>query len=187
MNGFVAGWIASAWKDLRTLRATLGAAGGTAAAWRNAGALLQQRRVLVVTSAPLGSETPVVLRTQILLSGDAQTDVLRAWLPALASTTAQDVVRTHFTAVAAAIGGWAAALALVRTVIRLLIAAGVVLGSADSLERALTVSFHTLGWVLLSDRRLLVALALPLLAVLARWVLRLYLRERFRAGLRAAA
>jgi hypothetical protein len=170
--------------DLRALRDSWGSVrGGWRGAGRDAAQLLFHRRLLVDTTVMTQSGTQIVIRTQLRLSGDAQTDVLRAWLDTTSVEKVQETAQAHFRSVATAAGGWAAALGLQRIVTRLTILGGS-LGSA--LPTTLTL-LHTAPeqWlhVVLTHWGLLSGFAFALLGVLARWILRLRLRAIFRRGL----
>ena len=170
--------------DLRALRDSWGSMrGGWRGARKDAVQLLAHRRLLVDTTIATQSGTQVVMRTRLRLSGDAQTDILRAWLNATPAETIEQTARTHFRSVADAAGGWAAAMGLQRGVTRMTILVGL-LGSVVSTFWAFVHSAPN-QWlhIVLTHWWVLSGFALALLATLTRWILRLRIRAVFRSGL----
>jgi hypothetical protein len=182
----MAWWPAASIADIAALRASWGSVrGGWRAARQDAAQLLAHRRILVDTQAMTPGGMRVVLRTRLRLSGDVETDILRAWLDATTPEVVGALSSEHFQAVAAAIGGWAAALGMQRLATRLTIAIGSVAGGAATLRTLLTSEPALLLHAVLADWYLLAGFAFASLGVLIRGTLRWRLRAIFRIGLRA--
>jgi hypothetical protein len=182
----MAWWPAASIADIAALRASWGSVrGGWRAARQDAKQLLAHRRVLVDTQAMTPNGMQVVLRSRLRLSGDVETDILRAWLDATTPETVAASASEHFQAVAAAMGGWAAALGMERLATRLTIAIGSIAGAAATIRTVLASEPALLLHAVLTDWRLLAGFAFASLGVLIRWTLRWRLRSIFRGGLRA--
>jgi hypothetical protein len=172
--------------DLRALRDSWGSVrGGWRGARQDAEQLLAHRRLLVDTSAMTQIGAQVVMRTRLRLSGDVQTEILRAWLVAAPAEAVEETVREHFRSVAVAAGGWGAALGLQRIVTRMTIVVGSLGSAASTLWASLHSAPHEWLNIVLTHWWLLSGFALALLGGLARWALRLRLRAIFRRGLSA--
>jgi hypothetical protein len=89
----------------------------------------------------------------------------------------------HFAAVAAAAGGWAAAVGMERLAVRFLVLAGTVGSPAAALHRILVTEASQLVDAVLTDWRLWTSVAFGLLGGAVRWLLRLRLRAVARRGL----
>ena len=176
------GWLAAIVSDVVALRTHWsGVRGGWRAARRDAEELVKYRRLLVDTSAMTPDGMAVVLRTRLRIIGDTQTDILRRWLATATPEAVERTSKTHFQAVAAALGGWNAARAMERVVIRL----GWVIGggwSASVLLRTPTSDLRHVLW----NWHLLAGIAAPVVLGLARQVMRWRLRALFHRGLAAS-
>ena len=127
----------------------------------------------------------VVLRTRVRLSGDTETDILRAWLNATTSDAVAALASTHFLAVAAATSGLAAAVGMERLATRFMIAVGTAGGAGTTIWTLLTTELALLIPVLLSSWALLAPVAFAIAGVLVKLILRRRLRGMFRRGLSA--
>ncbi len=180
MRAFIAPSIA----DIKALRASWNSVrGGWGAARSDARQLIAHRRIMVDTPAMTGDGMQTVLRTRLRLSGDTQTDILRAWIdtapPAIVEATAQ----THFQSVTAAMGGFAAALGMERLATRFVMLVGTIATAAPTILRLLRSDPALWLHILLTQWWLWSGLAFALLALMMRWLLRWRLRARFRSGL----
>ena len=174
--------------DIAALRASWGSVrGGWRAARQDAKQLLVHRRIMVDTQAMTPNGMQVVLRSRLQLSGDVETDILRAWLDATTPEAVGASTSEHFQAVTAAMCGWAAALGMERLATRLTIAIGSIAGGIATIRTLLVSEPALLLHALLTDWRLLAGLAFASSGVLIRWTLRCRLRAIFRSGLRAPA
>jgi hypothetical protein len=177
-------WLAARRADIAALRAAWGSVhGGWSAAWRDAAELLAHRRVMVDTPAMTPDGMRVVLRTRLRLSGDTETDILRGWIEEATGETVESLAKTHFQAVAAAAGGWAAALGMVRLGTQFTVAAGSVTSAVAAIRPLWSLRPGQPIHALLADWTVLYGIALALFGVLIRWILRLRLRAIFRNGL----
>ncbi len=177
-------FLASSIADFRALRASWNTVrGGWGAARSDARQLIAHRRIEVDTQAMTGNGMQPVMRTRLRLSGDTQTDILRGWIdtapPAIVTATAE----THFQSVAAAMGGFAAALGMERLATRLVVLVGSVVSAGATIRRLLETDRALWPHILLTHWWLWSGLAFALLALVARWLLRWRLRARFRGGL----
>jgi hypothetical protein len=173
--------------DLRALRDSWGSVrGGWRGARQDAAQLLLHRRLLVDTTVMTQNGTQTVMRTQLRLSGDAQTDVLRAWLSTTSVEKVEETAQAHFRSLAMAAGGWAAALGLQRVFTRLAILAGSLVAALPTTWTLLHTAPEQWLHAALSHWGLLSGFPLVLLGVLVRWILRLRLRAIFRRGLSTA-
>lgn len=175
--------------DIRALRDSWSSVrGGWRAAWRDAAQLIAHRRVLVDTQALTPDGMKVVLRTRLRLSGDTQTDVLRVWFDRTAPELVEKKVQAHFQNVAAAMGGFAAAVGMERLISRFAILLGTVetIGGAAATIRMLLEAEPAL-WlhIVLTQWWLLPGIAVALFGAFARGVLRWRRRTRFHGGLTA--
>jgi len=170
--------------DVRILVAAWQSAHGRwRAVWRDVQQLLARRRILVETRAPTQGGLAVVLRTRVRLTGDVQTDVSRPWLTATPRPSVEASTTVHFKAVADAMRGWAAVAALVRIVTDLLVVLGSVAGLVSAVQTAFAAGWRTIVPALLTDWQVLLAIIVAALGFGVRWLLRLWLRRRFRDGL----
>ncbi len=176
--------LASIIADIRALQASWSTVrGGWGAARSDARQLLAHRRIMVETDGVTGAGTQTVLRTRVRLSGDTQTEILRGWIISAPPDAVAATAGAHFESVAAAMGGFAAALGMERLAARLVMLAGTlasVMATVNRLWReAPGLWLHTMAahWWLLSG------LALALLAVVVRRLLRWRLQALFRRGL----
>jgi len=177
------GWLAAIVSDVVALRTHWsGVRGGWRAARRDAEELVKYRRLLVDTSAMTPDGMAVVLRTRLRIIGDTQTDILRRWLATATPEAVERTSKTHFQAVAAALGGWNAARAMERVVIRL----GWVIGGGWSASVLLRTPTSDLRHVLWTNWHLLAGIAAPVVLGLARQVMRWRLRALFHRGLTAS-
>jgi hypothetical protein len=182
----VIAWFADIKTDIAALRTSWRSVrGGWRAALEDAEQLIAHRRIMVDTQAMLPGGMRVVLRTRIRLSGDTETDILRAWLNATASDAVAALASTHFLAVAAATNGLAAAVGMERLVTRFMIAMGTAGGAGTTIWAMLTTKLALLIPTLLTMWALLVPVALAMAGVLVKLILRRRLREMFRRGLSA--
>jgi hypothetical protein len=179
-------WFAESIADIVALRASWGSVrGGWRAARQDAIQLLAHRRIMVDTLAMSPNGMRVVLRTRVRLSGDTETDILRAWLDATASDAVAALASVHFQAVAAATGGLAAAVGMERLTTRFMIVTGTAVSAGITIWTLLTTQLATLIPTLLTRWALSVPVALAIAGVLIKQVLRWRLRGVFRRGLSA--
>lgn len=178
------GLLTTARNDVKALRESWGTArGGWRVARQDAKALIAHRRVLVDTSGATPEGVKPVLRTQLRLDGQIQTDILRGWLNATPPPAIEAARVAHFASVDAAMGGFAAAVAIERLAIRLAVLIGIVTalaGTACNLAHAgpgRWLNAILMHWSLWSGA------AVTLVGVLLRLALRWWLRRRFRQGL----
>lgn len=184
MRAFIAPSIA----DIRALRASWNTVrGGWGAARNDARQLIAHRRILVDTPAMTGAGMQTVMRTRLRLSGDTQTDILRAWIDTAPAAIVEATAQTHFQSVAAAMGGFAAALGMERLATRLAMLAGSIVSAGLTILRLLRADPALWLHILLTQWWLWSGLAFALLALVARWLLRWRLRARFGRGLRPQA
>jgi hypothetical protein len=182
------GWFVTLRSDVAALRASWGSVrGGWREAISDARALISHRRLLIDTQAMTPQGMQVVLRTRLRLMGDTETDIRRDWLASTAPQAARAVAATHFRAVEAAVGGWAAAVGMERIAARILGTLGAAGIAAGSVERLLATDHAQLVAALLTDPYLLSGAAIYGLGVPARLVLRWRLRALFHRGLGASA
>jgi hypothetical protein len=88
----------------------------------------------------------------------------------------------HFASVAAAAGGWAAAIGMERLAVRSLVLAGTIGSAAAALHRILVTEASQLADAVLSDWRLWASVAFGLLGGAVRWLVRLRLRALLGGG-----
>ena len=177
-------WVASVIADVNALAAAWGSVrGGWRAAWRDASQFLSYRRVLVDTEAPTREGVRVVLRTRVRLTGDVQTDILRSWLNGTPPALVDELVRRHFSSVAAAVQGWFVVPAGIRLGSLCTVALGIIPGSAYSIRLALRAEWQMLISALLLNWWVLSGIAVAVFGFLLRRILRLWLQWKFRAGL----
>lgn len=177
--------INTALTDIRALHASWQTVrGGWAAARSDARQLIYQRRIMIETAAMTAGTKQTVLRTRIRLIGDTQTDILRGWLAETRPAALEQATQAHFESVAAAMGGFAAALAMERLATRLVMLGGALAGVLATLRTMLTAERVQWLHLLLSQWLVLAGSGLVLLAVLFRLLLRWRLRVLFRGGLR---
>jgi hypothetical protein len=157
--------------------------GGWRAAWQDSMQLLARRRVLVDTRAdtPLGER--IVLRTRVRLTGDTQTDVFRGWLEAAPAATVEAIASAHFRSVGDAARGWLAVRAMVRLGSQLIVAASATIALVTQLQALLAAGWRALIPALLGNWWSLTAIALLILGIPLRWLLRLWMRRKFRMSL----
>jgi hypothetical protein len=161
----------SAWNSVR---------GGWRAAWRDAVELVRQRQITVKTW--VGAE--VVLRTQIRLTGDTQTDIVRTWLNAAAAGPEfRDTANFHFQSVAAAVHGWAVLGAHVRLTSHTLVAAGTLTTLVSAWGNLPTLNWQSVFGLLLSQPWLLAGVTTALVGVGIRKGVAFWLRRHFGRGL----
>ncbi len=142
---------------------------------------------MVDTTAMTGDGIQTVIRTRLRLSGDTQTDILRAWIDTAPLAIVEATAQTHFQSVAAAMGGFAAALSMERLATRLAMLAGSIGTAAPTIIRLLRADPALWLHILLTQWWLWSGLAFALLAMIARLLLRWRLRARFGRGLRPQA
>jgi hypothetical protein len=184
----MAAFLATSIAEIQALRASWTTIrGGWRAARSDAQQLLAHRRVMVDTAAMTRDGMQTVLRTRVRLSGDTQTDVLRAWLDTATPETVAQAAQIHFQSVAAAMGGFAAALGMERLATRFTMLVGSLVSAAATINRLLREDPALWLHILATQWWLLSGLGFALLAVIARWLLRWRLRARFRRGLGPAA
>jgi hypothetical protein len=173
--------------DLRSLRDSWRSVrGGWRGARQDAAQLVAHRRLLVDTTVITLTGTQVVMRTRLRLSGDVQTDILRGWLNTASAATIEQMTRDHFRSVAAAAAGWGAVMSAQRLGTRLTILIGSVGSVASTILTLLQNAPNHWLDIILMRWWLLSGFGLALLGAVVRWVLRLWLRARFRHGLTAA-
>lgn len=181
------GWLGESLTDIKALRASWGSVrGGWRAAHRDAAELLAHRQILVDTRAMTRDGMQVVLRTRLRLSGDTETDILRSWLEATPSEALQALATTHFRAVAAMLGGFAAALGMERLATRLTILVGSISGAITAIRSLLQTDAAHLLERLSTDKVMLAAVALTTAGFVIRMILRWRLRALFRRGVATA-
>jgi hypothetical protein len=182
----MAAFLAPTIADIQALRASWATVrGGWGAARSDARQLLAHRRIMVDTAAMTGDGTQTVLRTRIRLSGDTQTDILRGWIATATPEAVAATTQTHFQSVAAAMGGFAAALGMERLATRFTMLAGSLISAAATINRLLREDPALWLHILATHWWLLSGLGFALLAVIMRWLLRWRLRALFRGGLTA--
>jgi hypothetical protein len=170
--------------DLRALRSSWGSVrGGWRGARRDAAQLLAHRQLCVDTTAIMQAGEKVVMRTRLRLSGDVQTDILRAWLNAASAEAVEETTREHFKSVAMAAGGWGATLGMHRVVTRMTILAGSLWSAGSTVWTILHSSTSQWLHLALAHWWLMSGFAFALLGLLVQWILRLRLRAIFRRGL----
>jgi hypothetical protein len=180
----VAAWLTSLIADLRVLAAAWSSVrGGWRAAWRDAAQFLAHRRLQVDTQAETRDGTRVVLRTRVRLNGDVQTDILRCWLTDAPRQSVDELAKTHFQSVADATLGWSAVGAGIRLGSLLIVAVGAIPGSVSAIQPALQAEWGSLIPAVFTNWRVLAGITVAALGFLLRWVLRLWLRWKFRGGL----
>ncbi len=179
-------WFADIKTDIAALHASWRSVrGGWRAAVEDAEQFIAHRRIMVDTQAMLPDGMRVVLRTRVRLSGDTETDILRAWLNATASDAVAALASTHFLAVAAATGGLAAVVAMERLATRFVVAVVTASGAGTTIWAMLTTAPAQMMPVLLSSWSLRATVAIALVGVLVKMILRRRLRGMFRRGLSA--
>lgn len=167
--------------DLRTAWQTKD--GGWRAIWRNVTQLLTERRLIVETAAVLPAGPRTVLRTQVRLTGDVQTDILRGWWQGTECRSREAVIETHFRDLSAALRAWPAMTGLLRLVVVLLVLPGGGTGLTSAFRTAVRGEWASLPAALVSDRIVVFGAALAAGGILLRWLVRLFLRRRFARGL----
>ena len=184
-----AGWIVWIWPasvaaDMAALGAAASSArGGFRAAWRDLMQLLEQRRVIIETTAPTPNGNPIVLRTQVRLNGDVQTDIVRDWLLGASTETTNKVVQAHFLSVNEAVNGWAAVGAGARLGSLLTTALGIIPVAMFITERAMHDEWQSLPRLLLANWWTILGIATAAGGLLLRRMLRLWVQWKFRRGL----
>ncbi len=177
-------WPASVAADMAALGAAASSArGGWPAAWRDLTQLLSDRRVTVYTEAQTQTGKQIVLRTQLRLTGDVQTDILRDWLSGSPMEATDKVLDAHFQSVNDAVKGWAAVGAGVRLGSLLTLALGMIPVAAFVYQRVLQGEWQTLPRLLLTNWWALSGVAIAALGLLLRRILRLWVQWKFRRGL----
>jgi len=177
------GWLAATRADIAAPQASWHSVrGGWRAARRDAAELIRHRRVLVDTQAMTPDGMRTVLRTRLRLIGDTETDILRAWLAVAPPGAVMAATEAHFASVAAAAGGWAAAIGMERLAVRFFVLAGTLGSAAGALHRILVTEASQLVEAVLTDRHLWVSVASGLLGGVVRWLVRLRLRALFSGG-----
>jgi hypothetical protein len=170
--------------DIQALQASWATVrGGWGAARSDARQLLAHRRIMVETAAAMPDGNQTVLRTRIRLSGDTQTDILRAWIATAPPDAVAATTQAHFQSVAAAMGGFAAALGMERLATRFTMLAGTLASAAATINRLLREDPALWLQVLETHWWLLSGLGFALLALIVRWLLRWRLRALVRGGL----
>jgi len=170
--------------DIQALRASWATVrGGWGAARSDARQLLAHRRIMVETAAATRDGTRTVLRTRIRLSGDTQTDILRDWFATASPDAVAATTQAHFQSLAAAMGGFAAALGMERLATRFTMLIGTLASAAATINRLLREDPALWLQILVTHWWLLSGLGFALLAVIARWLLRWRLRALVRSGL----
>ncbi len=178
------GWPASVASDMTALRkAASSARGGLPAAWRDLRQLVADRRVTIDTEAQTETGEQIVLRTQIRLSGDVQTDILRDWLRTAPMEATNDILAAHFRSVSAAVEGWAAVGAGARLGSLLGVALGMIPVAVFITHHALQGGWHALIRLSLTNWWALSGIAIAALGLLLRRTLRLWIQWKFRRGL----
>jgi hypothetical protein len=169
---------------MAALRAAASSArGGLPAAWRDAMQLLSDRRVLIETTAPTPDGNPIVLRTQLRLNGDVQTDILREWLDGALTEATNKLLDAHFRSVNEAVKGWAAVGAGVRLGSLLTITLGVVPVSMSIIPHALQSEWQMLPRLLLANWWTVSGVAIAAVGLLLRRLLRVWVQWKFHRGL----
>jgi hypothetical protein len=177
-------WAASVVADVNALATAWGSVrGGWRSAWRDASQFLSHRRALIDTEAPTQEGVRVVLRTRMRLTGDVQTDILRSWLNGTSPAFVDELVRSHFSSVAAAVQGWSVVPAGIRLGSLCTVALGIIPGSAYSIRLALRAEWQMLISALLLNWWVLSGIAIAVFGFLLRRILRLWLQWKFRGGL----
>lgn len=138
---------------------------------------------MVDTEAQIETGQQIVLRTQIRLTGDVQTDILRGWLSGSPMEATEKVLDAHFQSVNEAVKGWAAVGAGVRLGSLLTLALGMTPIAAFVYQRVLQGEWQTLPHLLLTNWWALSGVAIAAIGLLLRRVLRLWIQWRFRRGL----
>ena len=163
------------------------ARGGLPAAWRDLRQLLSDRCVTVDTEAQTPTGKQIVLRTQVRLTGDVQTDILRGWLSGTPVEAANKVLDAHFQSVNEAVRGWSAIGAAVRLGSLLTFALGMIPVASSIIQRVLHGEWQTLIRLLLTNWWALSGIVIAALSLLLRWALRLWIQWKFHRGLEPGA
>jgi hypothetical protein len=180
----MAAFLAPTIADIQALRASWATVrGGWGAARSDARQLLAHRRIMVETAAATPNGTQTVLRTRVRLSGDTQTDILRDWFATASPDAVAAATQVHFQSLAAAMGGFAAALGMERLATRFTMLAGTLASAAAMTNRLLREDPALWLHILATHWWLLSGLGFALLAMIARWLLRWRLRALVRGGL----
>jgi hypothetical protein len=178
MWGQTMAWPASFIADLRTaISAWNSVRGGWAAAWRDTAEFARHHQIAIQTS--IGAR--VVLRTQIRLTGDVQTEIVLDWLNS--GPEFHKTADAHFRSVAAAIHGWSAVAALIRIASHVLVAAGSLIALLSAWRNLPALGWSALLSVVLSQGWVLAGITTAALGFGIRKGLSFWLRRRFRRGL----
>ena len=174
-------WPASLIADVRTaINVWNSARGGWRAAWRDALKFVRQRHIAVETRVGV----QVVLRTQIRLTGDVQTDIVRSWLDTAATGPEfLDTVNSHFQSVAAAVRGWAVLGAHIRLVSDALVVAGSLTAFVSAWRKLPALEWHAFFALVLSQAWLLAGVITALVGLGIRKGVAFWLRRLFRRSL----
>jgi hypothetical protein len=177
-------WPASLIADFNALAAASSSVrGGWQGAWRNTMQFLAHRQVLVDTQGQTWNGIRVVLRTRVRLTGDVQTDILRCWIDGSPRPLVEALAKAHFQSVADAVHGWSAARAMIRLGSQLIVALGVFAGIPSTVRTAFEAGSESLVPAVLANWGVLFGVASAAVGLMLRWVLRLWLRWKFRGGL----
>ncbi len=148
---------------------------------------MSDRRVTVDTEAQTPTGKQIVLRTQVRLTGDVQTDILRGWLSGTSVEAAGKVLDAHFQSVNDAVKGWSAVGAGVRLGSMLSFALGIITAGMFIIQRVLHGEWQTLIRLLLTNWWALSGIVIAALGLLLRRALRLWVQWKFRRGLERGA
>jgi len=168
--------------DVRAVAAAWSARGGNAPnAAENLSTLLTRRQLVIDTSGPVGDRTDIVLRTRLRLSGDSETDILRAWIQATPSADVETLCTAHFRSVAATTSLTPVIGAVIRLATDLAILMGTVGGIVAIVRGFLREGWGALGPALLANWGLAAGIILAVTGPALRMLLRTWLRQKLRA------